>query len=137
MGNVLKIVRCGHCNVLWTSEVEESDSLCGPPHIKCRACKKINNTNRVLYRELGLGDKIWVFGGLFLAVLFYGILPVALGICALVLGWGGEELSIIFILGGGFGLWWGLFKQIDFLKKNDALYDKNGGFVWSNEEYPR
>tara|TARA_R110002020_G_scaffold425459_2_gene634886 strand:- start:1684 stop:2088 length:405 start_codon:yes stop_codon:yes gene_type:complete len=134
MGNVLKIVRCGHCNVLWTSEVEESDSLCGPPHIKCRACKKINNTNRVLYRDMDIGDKIWVFGGLFLAVLFYGIFPVVLGVFAII--WG-KDAGVIAIGIGAFGIWWGLFKQIDFFKKNDALYDKNGGFVWSNEEYPR
>lgn len=134
MGNVLKIVRCGHCNVLWTSEVEESDSLCGPPHIKCRSCKKINNTNRVLYRDMDIGDKIWVFGGLFLAVLFYGIFPVVLGVFAII--WG-KDAGVIAIAIGAFGIWWGLFKQIDFFKKNDALYDKNGGFVWSNEEYPR
>ena len=136
MGNVLKIVKCGYCNTLWTSNVEESDSLCGPPHIKCRVCDKINNTDRVLYRDLSGLDKIWVFGGTFLALLLYGFLPVFIGIYVIISGWDGINLAVLMILGGSFGIWFGLFKQVDVFKKTDALYDKNGGFIWSKQEYP-
>ena len=131
MGNVIKNVKCGHCGYYWRNEVEESDGLCGPPSIKCRICNGINKTNRVLFRNLNIVQKIRVYGNLVLSVLFFGIFPLIIGIYSVFIG---EYFFIIFFFIGVFYTWYGFFKQISYYKERDDLYDVKG-FLWSDEEY--
>tara|TARA_B100000900_G_scaffold358948_1_gene330128 strand:+ start:2145 stop:2549 length:405 start_codon:yes stop_codon:yes gene_type:complete len=132
MGNVIKNVKCGHCGYSWRNGVEESDGLCGPPLIKCRICNKINKTNRVLFKDLNIVQKIRVYGNLVISVLVFGIIPLIAGIVGIFKG---EYFFVIMFIIGVFFTWFGLFKEINYYKERDALYDLKG-FLWSDEEYP-
>ena len=132
MGTVIKDVKCGQCGDYWRIGVEESDGLCGPPLIKCRICNAINKNNRVLFRDLNIVQKIRVYGNLVLSVLFFGILPLIFGMIGIFKG---EYFFVIFFIIGVFYTWFGLFKQINYYKERDVLYDEKG-FLWSDEEYP-
>ena len=132
-------VRCGGCNTAWTwGDTQGDRSICGPPIIKCRTCGTLNKTGRVLWREASTFTKARVYASSTFSVIFMGLGSAAIGLYGLFEGL--EEFwKIMAIL----PLWFSyvtIKDYIDVIKgnpqaDNDALYDKNGGFHWSDEQY--
>ena len=40
--------KCGHCEVKWKYLTYGTNSICGSPNVKCRACSGMNLTDQTL-----------------------------------------------------------------------------------------
>lgn len=128
---------CGHCGVNWQF-MGSNDTNIGPPKVKCRSCNQINSTKMYLYRDANWFGKLYYWISLlFNTILFSGV-ALAVGIGGLM---GKFESGIIGYVVGVISLTISLFmfKNIMRIPKNiqvlEKLYDRNGGFLWSDQYY--
>jgi hypothetical protein len=149
--------KCGHCSNNWQFFQYGGNSVCGAPNVKCHHCHGMNSTKMDLYRNFDLKDKISFFiteiifgigfsflllgiGGYFFFTFFIEQNFFDFSISKdpwywIIIG----KLFIAFISLGP--LYVGLnsiynkltiYKQI---KKMEKVYDEQGGFLWSNQQY--
>lgn len=149
--------KCGHCNKSWQLFQYGGNSLCGAPNVKCRHCNGMNLTKMDLYRNFNLSDKV----SFFLTEILFGIgfACIGLGIGGyffntffieqnffdfsiskdpwywILIG----KLFIIFISLGpllfSFKLFYNKLTVFRNIKKMEKIYDRQGGFLWSNQQY--
>ena len=141
--------KCGSCGEYWQFMENRNNLSIGPPYLKCRKCLAINKTKQILWRDANLFKKIWFLGVNSIRSIFFGCLGLVMfyaGISKLYEYFftdnyddyaGPFWLTIITLLGGFMA-----YKQFIFLitansqfKVLEDLYDKNGGFIWSDEMY--
>lgn len=150
--------KCGNCENTWSFMKYGGDSSCGPSVIKCVHCNGLNRTKMKLYRDFSLLNKLafWLGRGLFKPIFGLFMMVSGLGI----LYWqyltvednGLSPMSHMLEINNWFGIiffhaiaigvaWLGISKITDTFstKKQimamEQLFDKNGGFFWSNEQY--
>lgn len=140
---------CGNCGQVWQNMESGRNSSFGSPIIKCRACHSLNESESKLYRDMNLFEKGFFWSGqIFLNGLIYGIGGILMGLHfidrfdmleRLVQGFGFYSAFMVAVffafMGYGVSNIYGLIKLLSTIKKIQALYDKNGGFLWSNEEF--
>jgi hypothetical protein len=132
--------RCGHCGSTWQFMESGRNSKFGSPIVKCVTCKGLNKTNSKLYRDMNLFSRVlfW-FRQAVTWGLINGLLPLVGGVYGLVKALEAESalggiFATLFILFGSYNLY-GLTKLMDKIKETEDLFDKNGGFLWSNEQH--
>ena len=141
---------CGNCGQVWQNMESGRNSSFGSPIIKCRACHSLNESESKLYRDMNLFEKGFFWSGqIFLNGLIYGIGAILMGLYFIdrfdlleqlvqdlssLLTWFSVALSFA-SMGYGVSNIYGLIKLLSTIKKIQALYDKNGSFLWSNEEF--
>ena len=134
--------QCGHCNVYWDILSQGADNPVGPPLVKCRKCNGMNKTSHKLYRDMSSFDKVSFWIKQASSNIFFGLMGLFVGVGfsykAITdydeLGW------IVFIaIIGGISLAYSQFKNLyttpNQIKNVEKLYDQNGGFLWSDEQY--
>ena len=131
---VYTTTRCGYCNDKWEDMEWGSHPSIGPPFIKCRKCGGLNKTKQVLYRDASLGRKISFWFGQGLTALIYGVGAVGLGIGMLSSMESYRWIAFFPIIFGMFQLYQ-LSQQKKDAKALEDSFDKNGGFVWSDEGF--
>ena len=129
---MLRTTKCGKCRTVWEYMNPDRGSIVGAPFIKCRNCLTMHKTTMNTYKNLNLFGKIWFwfgtilqdglyfFGGLFIiiGVLFYNA-PIGILIFAPIMYPPIKNITT-------------LHKGIEALQE---MVDKNGGFLWSDEQY--
>jgi len=129
---------CGSCGAKWEVMSVGTTSPVGPPLVKCKVCHVKNKTSCKLYRDMSgferllfwLGESIYcfVFGpiglGGAIGIAFYADFNIFLRI-----------IIAIILLGLGTLVFVNLFTKPQQIKDMEKLFDKNGGFLWSNEQY--
>lgn len=149
--------KCGSCGKTWQSFHYGGNSICGAPYIKCYNCKNLNTTKMDLFRNFSFNDKVSFF---FTEILFGSLF----GLIGLIIGcyffntffieqnffnfslsndpWYWILIGKLFVLIICLGpIFFGL--QIIYNKittyfqinKMEKTYDKQGGFLWSNQQY--
>ena len=153
-----KTSKCGHCKKTWAFMEYGGDSSCGPPIIKCVHCNSLNRTKMKLYRNMNLFSRItfWLGRGLFKSI--FGFFMIGFGLA--IFYWqyltveenGQTPLAYMLEINNWFGIiifhaialgvvWLGIFQIKEALstkkqiKSMEELFDKNGGFFWSNQQY--
>lgn len=150
--------RCGHCKKTWAFMQYGADSSCGPSVIKCIHCNSLNRTKMKLYRDMTSFDRFtfWLRRGFLKPIIGLIMLGIGMGIIywqyltveengqfpmANMLennGWFG--IIIIHVIAISFA-WYGISHIKDTLltkkqiKEMEEIFDKNGGFFWSNQQY--
>ena len=141
--------KCGNCGHFFETGEWGRDSAFGPPMIKCSLCDSLNKTNYTLFRDMSFFKKASVIFGQFFRVLLFGIGGIFFSI-----GWIWNFLDLPGVIQNGVDSIVGfllmlaipigiliyaiseirsflnLFKTI---KTYEKMYDKNKGFLWSNE----
>ena len=115
MGNYT-ITRCGICSETWEAVSAPASTLFGAPNVKCKSCGIINKTRFTLYRDMSVGLKMFFLFGQFVFKFFLGVL-------GLLLIYPGIRILL------------DVFLTFKIIKSIQNTYDKNGGFLWSNEQY--
>ena len=134
---VYTTTKCGICGIAWEQWEYGQHPSIGTPFVKCRHCHGLNKTKQVLYRDSNLFTKISFWSGQIFSNLVQGVFPVVFSFFAFTY----EDNSWIIILFGIMALLWGgnnlyhLTKTLDYAKAIEELYDRNGGFLWSDEAY--
>jgi hypothetical protein len=153
-----QISKCGHCKKTWASMEYLADSSCGPSIIKCVLCDSLNLTRMKLYRDMTFFKRFifWLVRGIVKPI--FGLFMLGLGIGFLywqylTIDEGGQTpmshmfeinnwFTIIFFNAIAIGLGWlGILNIRDSLSikmqinQMEKLFDKNGGYLWSNQEY--
>ena len=149
--------RCGHCDKNWQLFRYGGNSVCGSSNVKCHYCSGMNVTKMNLFRNFNLNDKISFF---ITEILFaIGFASIGLGMGSyffntffieqsffnfsiskdpwywILIG----KLFILFITLGpllfGFNTIYNKLSVFRQIKKMEKKYDKQGGFLWSNQQY--
>ena len=129
--------KCGSCGTTWDS-MGAVDSNIGPPKVKCRFCNGMNKTKMYLYRDANWFGRLYHWAtSLVYAIIFGGIL-LMVGIGGLLgkfdAGWIGYTIGFVALVVSFI-----MFKNVldipKSIKNLEKLYDKNGGFLWSDEQY--
>ena len=132
-----KTTKCGHCKHYWEILAPAGSAVVGPPIIKCRNCNGLNRTSRNLYRDVKVSQKIYFWAGTLISSIIFGIGGIAGGIGLIS---NKDKSGTLGIIMGSFFLIFGvlnfyiLYKTKDGLKVMEDDFDKNGGFLWSDEE---
>ena len=132
---------CGSCGANWEFMSYGRRNQVGPPYVKCKVCNAVNKTSSKLYRDIGTFRRIYFWLDQGFSNLFFGI-----GGFSMVYGFVfyseapdvGVFLKIfITLMGGGLGVFqfYNLFTTPKQIRNIEELYDKNGGFLWSDEQY--
>ena len=133
--------RCGNCGIAWESMSYGRHSLFGPDKVKCSHCLQINNTKQRLWRDMNIFEKGYVLIGQIINGFLFGGLGTIFGLSVLSGYINDFESFSLWQLWGliplGFGLFqfYNLFTLKSQMRKTETLYDNNGGFLWSNEQY--
>ena len=134
------------------------DSSCGPPVIKCIHCNSLNRTKMKLYRDMTIFNKItfWLGYGVFKTI--FGAFMIFFGMGTLYFLYaifqdnGLTMMAHMLEINNWFGIilfhaiaagvtWVGILQIRETLsaKKHikiiEDLFDKNGGYFWSNQQY--
>jgi hypothetical protein len=149
--------KCGHCNETWQLFEYGGNSACGSPNVKCIYCNGVNKTKRNLYRNFNLKDKL----SFFISEILFGFIFASIGF---VIGfqffnmffleqnffdysnskdaWYWIVIGKLFVawlslapLLFSFKLFYNKFTIFIQIKKMEKAYDKQGGFLWSNQQY--
>ena len=130
---------CGSCGANWDYMAAGRRNPVGPPYVKCRVCNTINKTSSKLYRDMGTFRRIFFWLDLGSANLIFGLggLGGAIGFAFFAPDVNIYLKILIVIAFGSLGVsqLYNLFttpKQIRYIEKT---FDKNGGFLWSDEQY--
>lgn len=129
--------KCGYCGINWAI-MSAVDSNIGPPKVKCRNCDEINNTEMYLYRDANWFGKLYYWVSSLINVIIFGGISFVLGIGGLSGKFDSGNLGYVV---GLVALVFSLFKFKDVfeipksIKNLERIYDKNGGFLWSDEYY--
>ncbi len=149
--------RCGHCNISWQLYKYGENSECGAPNVKCSSCQGMNGTRMDLYRNFDFGDKVAFFVTDIIFPMGFGLIGLGIGGYFFYTSfiqqnffdfsisndpWYWILIGKLFILFIAFGpILFGLtiiyaklniYRQI---KKMEKIYDKQGGFLWSNQQF--
>ena len=135
---VLKSTSCGSCGAKWQVLESVGNNMLGSPLVKCRVCKSLNKTSLKLYRDMNLfkkiifwTDTIFTHSILGFAALFFGI---GVGFFAEV-SYMQKFIALIITIPLFIFLTKNLFYLPKAIKYFEETYDKNGGYLWSNEMY--
>ena len=135
---VYTTTKCGSCGAKWEDESVRGLSSVGPPLVKCKACNINNKTSLKLYRDMNTFEGLffWLGQGAYCFVFGQVVLGGAIGI-AFYADFNILLRIIISIILGGLGVlvFFNLFTKPQQIKDMEELFDKNGGFHWSNEPY--
>jgi hypothetical protein len=130
---------CGSCGITWDS-MGAVDSNIGPRKIKCRICNGINNTDMYLYRDANWFGKLYYWVTSLVYVIIFGGISLLVGIGGIIgkfeeaVGWFGYVIGF-FGLAYSFYMFKGVYDIPKSIKQLEEIYDKNGGFLWSDEAY--
>lgn len=125
--------RCGYCKSYWEVFAPAGSSSVGSPIIKCRNCLGLNKSDKKLYRDLNLSQKILFWAGSTIGFIIYGFGGIAGGLFIIkgnnekIIAW---VIGIILIIFGALSIY-ALFKIKGSLKSLEHEFDENGGFIWS------
>ena len=144
---IYKTTKCGFCDIKWEFLKPSLDDRLGPPIIKCQSCNTLNKTKSKLFRDLTQkeqkmikfkNDKLF-----FLINTFLIVISILLG--WILLGIEVEDRSLmgtLIVLSVPGLILFGSIKRIEehesldeIVSKIENEYDKNGGFIWSNQWY--
>ena len=160
-----KTTRCGSCGTAWKfMERNPISIMLGPPKVKCRNCHSINSTDLTLPRDITPSQYqklqrqvVAIYLRVIISAIIYA--PVMVGSFYLALDFVQDDKMVFLgklLFGLGFtslGLYllYNLWQTIIFYKEVFAanliqtaldgnkwveeLYDKNSGFLWSDEWY--
>ena len=134
--SVYETIKCCYCNDRWKDMEMGRSSAIGPPFIKCRKCGGLNKTKRVLYRDASSWRKFRVLTNYGFQTFFYGGLGLVVTWQMFVRLDGWWKLLGIAALAFSLQQWYYLFfgMKKDIIKMEE-IFDKNGGFVWSDQAY--
>ncbi|WP_282125621.1 hypothetical protein [Marinifilum flexuosum] len=144
--------KCGNCGHAFETLNYGRHSIVGPPKIKCASCNTINMTSFKLYRDMGMSNKIYFWIGQVFGTAIMGLVSFIIGVSWLyymttngdyVKMWEIDNYIGLLILGGIpiSLLFKGVFhiKDLSLVKKSceaiEDLYDKNGGFILSDQYF--
>jgi len=149
--------RCGHCDKAWQLFQYGGNSVCGAPNVKCHHCNGMNVTKMDLYRNFDFSDEVSFFVtevlfGIGFALLGLGIGGYFFNTFFIEQNYFDFSISkdpwywifigkafIAFISLGPilFGIKLIMSKLTVYkkIKRMEKMYDHQGGFLWSNQQY--
>ena len=135
---VYTTTKCGSCGAKWEDDSVRVFSSVGPPLVKCKACNINNKTSLKLYRDMSTFDRLFFWLGQGAYCFVFG--PLGLGSAISIAFYTDFNIFlriIISIILGCLGIlvFFNLFTKPQQIKDMEELFDKNGGFLWSNEQY--
>ena len=132
-------ISCGSCGANWEVWEYGRESKLGSPLVKCKVCQAINKTSSKLFRDMNFFQKIIFWINHIISTLFFATagLVFGIGVAFYAEDWEGWTKYIVLLISIIFALY--QFKEIYIIPKAikslEQIFDKNGGFLWSDEQY--
>ena len=128
---------CGSCGAEWESMSVGKRNSVGPPLVKCKVCNTLNKTSHKLYRNMNTFNRIlfWLGEGTYSFIFGLGGLGGAIGMALFANDINIFLRIIIPIILGALGclVLINLFNKPKQISEIEEIYDKNGGFMWSDD----
>ena len=125
---------CGSCGAEWESMSVGKRNSVGPPLVKCKVCNTLNKTSHKLYRNMNTFNRIlfWLGEGTYSFIFGLG---GAVGMALFANDINIFLRIIIPVILGALGclVLINLFNKPKQISEIEEIYDKNGGFMWSDD----